>query len=179
MKTIYFVRHGETKANVARIIAGGEYESPLTENGIAQAKQAGQELKNKKIDFIVSSPMERTRDTATIIAKQISYDPSKIIYDKAFIEVFNGFYSGKPYELRNKHIEENKVVDDIEPPDEVYARVQEGFERIKKLTGHSIILVSHGATGRMVRAILNKIPHHDFMSHERFGNAEIYEFELE
>ncbi len=41
MKTIYFVRHGETQANVDGLIAGGEFESQLTENGINQAKKAG------------------------------------------------------------------------------------------------------------------------------------------
>ena len=179
MKTIYFVRHGETEANVARIIAGGEYESPLTDNGKMQAKQAGRELKGKKIDAIVSSPMERTRDTAIIIAKEIGYNPKKIIYDKAFVEVFNGFYSGKPYALRDRHIVAGELIEDIESPNEVYDRVNKGFERIRKMSANSIVLVSHGATGCMIRAILNKIPHHDFMSHEKFGNAEIYEFTLE
>jgi broad specificity phosphatase PhoE len=178
VKTIYFVRHGETKANVERIIAGGELESPLTKNGRVQAKQAGQLLKSKNIDLIVSSPMERTRDTATIIAQEIGYDPARIVFDEAFVEVFNGFYSGKPYALRDQHLKADKLIDDIEPPDKVHARVRAGLNRLKKLPGNNIVLVSHGATGRMIRAIAQDIPHHDFMSHQRFENTEIYEFQL-
>ncbi len=178
MKTIYFVRHGETQANVDQIIAGGEFESPLTENGKRQAKSAGQKLKDKKIEIIVCSPMQRTIDTARIIAKEIGYKTKKIIQDEAFIEVFNKYYSGKPHSLRDRHIKEGRLMDDIEHPDEVLARVNEGFKRIKKLPGDRVLLVSHGATGRMVRAIVENIPHHDFMSHQRFDNAEIYTFEL-
>lgn len=178
MKTIYFVRHGETEANVANIIAGGEYESPLTENGKSQAKKAGKKLKQKNIDAIVCSPMERTIDTATIIAKEIGINPKDIIIDKAFIEVHNQYYSGKSYETRLQHIKEGRLVDDIEKPDSVKARVQEGMDRMKKMPGQNIVLVSHGATGRMVRAVINNIPHHDFMDHEKFENAEIYEFDL-
>lgn len=178
MKTIYYVRHGETEANVEQIIAGGEFESPLTEKGKSQAKKAGQKLKDKNIKVIVCSPMQRTIDTAKIIAKEIGYNPNKIIQDEAFIEVFNRYYSGKSYSLRERHIKEGRLMDDIEHPDKVFARVNEGFNRIKKLQGDRVVLVSHGATGRMVRAIIENIPHHDFMSHQRFENAEIYTFEL-
>ena len=179
MKTVYFVRHGESEANVDQIIAGGEFESPLTARGKAQAKTAGKSLKDKKIDVIVSSPMERTRDTAEFIALEIGYDPEKIIIDEDFIEVHNGYYSGKSYALRDQHIREGKLVRDIEHPDDVHKRVKRGLNRLEKLTGDSIVLVSHGATGRMVRAIAEDIPHHDFMSHERIGNTEIYKFTLE
>lgn len=179
MKKIYFVRHGETEANVARIIAGGEYESPLTQKGKSQAKKAGQILKDKNIDTIVCSPMERTIDTATIIAREVGIDPKAIIKDKAFIEVHNKYYSGKLYETRLSHIKEDRLVDDIEKPDVVKNRVEEGIARIKKLSGQNIVLVSHGATGRMVRAVIQNLPHHNFMDHERFENAEIYEFELD
>ncbi len=178
MKKIYFVRHGETEANVAKILAGGEYESPLTENGKSQAQKAGKKLKHKDIDVIVCSPMERTIDTATIIAKEIGINPKDIIIDKAFIEVYNQYYSGKSYETLQQHIEQGKLVDDIEKPDSVKARVQEGIDRIKKFPGKNIVLVSHGGTGRMVRAVIDNIPHHDFMDHEKFENAEIYEFYL-
>ena len=178
MKTIYFIRHGETQANVDQLIAGAELESPLTEKGRDQAKKAGQKLRDKYIEIIVSSPMERTQDTAKIIAKEIGYDPDKIIIDEAFVEVSNKFYSGKPYALVDQHTKEGKLIEDIEHPDKVMARVKAGFERIKKLPAERILLVSHGATGRMIRAVAENIPHHDFMSHQRFENAGIYKFEL-
>ncbi len=178
-KTIYFVRHGETDANVSKIVAGGEYESQLTKNGKEQAKKAGQGLKDKNIDLIVCSPMERTKDTAVIIAKEIGYDPAKIEYDKNFIEVFNGYYSGKTYALRDKHAEAGKLIDSMEPANKVYARVKTGFENLKKVSAENIILVSHGATGRMIRAIVENIPHHDFISHKPIANTEIYKFTLD
>lgn len=179
MKTVYFVRHGESQANVDQLIAGGEFESPLTARGKVQAKTAGKTLKDKNIDVIVSSPMGRTRDTAEFIALELGYDPSKIIIDEDFIEVYNGYYSGKSYAIRDQHIREGRLVKDIEHPDEVHKRVKRGLDRLSKLNGDSIVLVSHGATGRMVRAIAEDLPHHDFMSHKRIGNTEIYKFTLE
>ena len=178
MKTIFFVRHGESQSNVDGLIAGGEFESPLTENGKKQAKEAGAKLKDKNIELIVSSPMERTRDTAKLIANEIGYDPSKILIDDAFIEVFNGFYSGKSYALRNKHLKEGKLIEGIESSEHVHARVSNGFARLKKLNENRIALISHGATGRMIRAIAENIPHHDFMSHQPIGNTAIYKFTL-
>lgn len=179
MKTVYFVRHGLSQANVDGLIAGGEFESPLTKIGRDQAKKAGQDLKDKNIELIVSSPMGRALDTAKIIAKEIDFDSSKIVIDDAFTEVFNKYYSGKPYVLRMQHIKEGKLVEDIEHPDRVLARVEEGFARLSKLPADRILLVSHGATGRMIRAIAERVPHHDFMSHKPIGNTEIYEFTLE
>lgn len=168
-----------SQANVDGLIAGGEFESPLTAIGKAQAKKAGQELKDKNIEVIVSSPMGRALDTAKIIAKEINIEASKIVVDKAFTEVFNGTYSGKPYALRLQHIKEGKLVEDIEHPDKVLARVKEGLSRINKLPEERILLVSHGATGRMIRAVFHKISHHDYLSHASIGNTEIYEFTLE
>ena len=178
MKTVYFVRHGETEANVARIIAGGELESPLTDQGKKQAKKAGQELRDKHIDMIVSSPMERTRDTAKLIAKEIGYDSENIVYDKNFIEVSNKFYSGKSYDLPAQHLKEGKLQPGLESSESVHCRVIAGLAKLRRLDAKNIVLVSHGATGRMVRAIAEDVPHHDFMSHKSIANAEIYRFSL-
>src|SRR5436309_1380376 len=68
MKKIYFVRHGESEANSLGLSAGSEFDTPLTNFGREQARKAGQELKDKKIELIIASPMERTVETATIIA---------------------------------------------------------------------------------------------------------------
>jgi broad specificity phosphatase PhoE len=69
MKKIYFVRHGESEANVKKIVAGSETDAAITEKGRVQAEKAGQELLDKKIELIVSSPLTRTKETATIIAR--------------------------------------------------------------------------------------------------------------
>src|SRR5690349_11276037 len=98
MKTIYFVRHGESQANADGIMAGREWETPLTETGMKQARKAGQFLKGKGIQMIMVSPMERTRRTASIIAEEIGLEPSKLIENDLIMEQGMGKYSGRPYQ---------------------------------------------------------------------------------
>ena len=66
--TFYFVRHGESEGNAARIFTG-QTDSPLTERGRRQAEAVATELARVKVDRIVSSDLSRTRDTAEAIAK--------------------------------------------------------------------------------------------------------------
>src|SRR5437879_8293186 len=67
--TFYFVRHGESEGNAARVFTG-QTDSPLTERGRQQAEAVADELAGVKFDRIVSSDLSRTRDTADVIAKR-------------------------------------------------------------------------------------------------------------
>lgn len=66
MTKIYLVRHGETLFNVMELNQGF-CDSPLTENGIRQAKIAKQYLKNIHFDAVYTSSSERAIDTTEII----------------------------------------------------------------------------------------------------------------
>src|SRR5581483_5723923 len=74
MKKLYFIRHGESVSNVERWHAG-RIDTPLTERGRQQAREAGKKAKAQKLhfDLIVSSPLSRALETARIIAKEIGY----------------------------------------------------------------------------------------------------------
>jgi broad specificity phosphatase PhoE len=178
MKKVYYVRHGESEANVAGVVAGEEDDSPLTANGKAQAKKAGHDLKGKNIDLIVCSPLTRTVDTATIIAKELGYDPAKIIKSRLFIERSVGIFSGKPYEEYRTAVMASDDHEGLETRQQIYERVKKGFEWLKKQEGKNVVLVSHGGTGRAVKAIANGLSHEHIYKLEGFGNTEIYEFEL-
>ena len=67
---LYFVRHGESTANAARVIAGwGEFE--LTERGREEARRAAERLRGRPIRSVVSSPMRRAYDTALVAAEAL------------------------------------------------------------------------------------------------------------
>ncbi len=70
MTTLYIVRHGATRANLARPywLQGQGRDEPLIPLGMRQAEQARDQLKDKRIAAVYSSPMLRARDTAQIIA---------------------------------------------------------------------------------------------------------------
>ena len=66
MKTIYLVRHGQTIINKYDKIQGW-CDTPLTDKGIADAKHAGEVLKNIPFDIALSSDLGRAVDTCDYI----------------------------------------------------------------------------------------------------------------
>jgi broad specificity phosphatase PhoE len=60
---LYFVRHGETHFNVEKRIQGF-CDSPLTDNGIEQAKSVGMGLADIEFKAIYASESQRVVDTA-------------------------------------------------------------------------------------------------------------------
>ena len=63
---ICFVRHGETKENLARILQG-HLPGTLTENGTKQAVLLQKQLDMSTFDAIVSSDLKRVTDTVEIL----------------------------------------------------------------------------------------------------------------
>lgn len=65
---VYFVRHGESEANVQHVITNRGHAYPLTEKGRAQAQALTEELTGAGITRIVSSPLLRAAQTAEILS---------------------------------------------------------------------------------------------------------------
>ena len=65
--TVYFLRHGETDANINGIIQG-QSDVPLNENGIIQAEIAGKRMLKMHFDAIYSSDLSRAAKTAQYAA---------------------------------------------------------------------------------------------------------------
>ncbi len=68
MKTIYFLRHGETPGNRAFI---HQYpETPLSERGMTQARVVGEHFKDIPLEVLIASPYLRTQQTAEAISER-------------------------------------------------------------------------------------------------------------
>ena len=65
--SFFFVRHGETDGNHARIFQTAE--QPLNARGLAQAEAASEALKSERLERIVASTMARAWVTAEILAR--------------------------------------------------------------------------------------------------------------
>jgi broad specificity phosphatase PhoE len=178
MKTIYFVRHGESDANIQGIISGSELDAQLTEKGQAQATATGKDLRDKGIQLIVCSPMSRTIATATLIAKAIGYDPKDIVKNAFFIERSFGELSGKSSEPYREAFRTNQLPASTESSEAMHIRISKGFAWLKTLKEDHIVVVSHGATGRMVKVISQELHHSQMEMVDRLDNGEIYTFNL-
>jgi probable phosphoglycerate mutase len=68
---LYFVRHGESVANLLREFSNSGVKHPLTETGVEQAWTLAQKLRNIPFEIIYSSPVLRAMQTAQILSEQI------------------------------------------------------------------------------------------------------------
>lgn len=89
--TLYFIRHGETEANVNNVLAGSKTDTKLTENGIKGAKVAGDALKNVPFSLVYTSELTRTKDTAKYI---LGENKNKVPNESAS-QALNDIYVGE------------------------------------------------------------------------------------
>lgn len=178
MKTIFFVRHGESESNVANIISGSGDDVPLTATGRTQASRAATDLKDKNIDLIVCSPLIRTIQTATIIAAGIGYDPAKIVTNPILTERRYGIYDGKPDKIYLQDLQAARVHASVETPKEMYERFAKAIDWLRSLDADCILVVSHGAASRAIRALDQKLHHSHMYKLDAFKNCEIYKFTI-
>lgn len=82
MKTIYFVRHGESEGNVQKIHQ--DADSPLSEIGRSQAKIVAHRFEHIAIDALISSPYRRALETARAIAtvKNIEIETNPLLGER-------------------------------------------------------------------------------------------------
>ena len=186
---IYFVRHGQTKANKERLLCG-HLNIDLNKEGIKQSKRAASRLSKVKADYIISSPLKRAKHTARIIAVEAGFSAkggpasggkpastalAQIILDKNLIEKSEGLWEGKSYwEVRKDDPKSYKqwLKDPYRnrPPKgesvlDLDKRVKKFYKTVlKKYNGKKIIVVCHSGPIRLfilhlLKANINKFWH--------------------
>jgi len=166
MKKLYFVRHGLTEMNVQQIYSG-QTETSLTEEGRRQAKEAAKKAKNLGIDYIISSPLSRALETASIIAKSIGYPLKDIHTNSLLIERSFGQLEGKPWD---PDIDMDGIAD-VESIDSMLERAKLVLEFLKTVPADTILIVAHGQIGRAIRHHLLEDFPFDYIN--RLENAEL------
>lgn len=172
---IYVVRHAQSKFNASTNVESyahdGELGSPLTEKGIEQAKAIAQKLKSKKFAAILSSDMNRTRETAERIAKE---EGLEVATDNTIRERSIFDYLKNNNELRNDGLENlnKEMLEALAKLDEKAKMKYKHSERMEsaeegalrllkyiiaaeeKYRGKTILLVSHG---NIMRCLLTQL----------------------
>lgn len=169
---IYFIRHGESEANVKKVFAGQKDDTPITEEGRQQAKATAQEIikEGLKIDKIYSSPLKRAYETAEIIAKEIGFDTSNIITESRIIEYDMGSLSGTPWHTISSTILVG--AENAEDPEMFRSRVCSCVEELSKLP-ENILLVSHAGVGRILETVKEGMDAKLFYDLPAYRNASI------
>lgn len=160
----YFVmRHGESENNVdGKINTSDEYRvSHLTEKGVSETRINAENLKNEKIDLIISSPVTRAIETAIETAKILGYDEKDILIDESLTEYKVSKYEGKTWQDYHNdypNTEENfyKTEEGSETWNELRKRSMDFlYDLENKYQGKNILIVTHGGPAWLMLAGIN------------------------
>jgi broad specificity phosphatase PhoE len=99
----YFLRHGESEGNSARLIQGrGDY--PLSETGREQARRVAGWFAERRIGRLLSSPLARALQTARILADRLGL--AEVELREELNELDTGLFTGLTVEqIRTRHSE--------------------------------------------------------------------------
>ena len=158
---VYITRHGETEWNIQGKIQGC-LDSPLTEQGLWGAERLSEAIKNKNIDYIITSPLLRAYKTAQIAAGDSNI--TIVTMDK-LKEINCGDFQGYGFQEVWEVYPELKETVKMDPYNFKYPggeslkefneRVVGGFESIlEEYKGLNILIVGHGGT---IKCITNHI----------------------
>jgi probable phosphoglycerate mutase len=185
---IFFVRHGESEANILKVFSNRDWKHPLTEKGRQQARELAAKLRDRPIATIHTSPIQRAVETAQILGEQFNL-PAKI--EPGLIEYDVGIYEGRSddagwneyarveAEWKNGNLDAR--MKGGESCREIRARFSQFIERIvqeHRRDGAEVILVGHGGTFRQgLPQVLCNISL-DYAIQNRMDNTACIEAEL-
>ncbi len=97
MATVILARHGRTAANATGVLAGRSKGVHLDDTGVAQAKGAAQRITGLDLAAVVTSPLERCRETARLLAPG-----SRALTDRRLLECDYGEWTGQELKKLSK-----------------------------------------------------------------------------
>ncbi len=164
--SLYFLRHGQSEANVRHVFAGQKEDSPLTELGKQQAEVAANDLAKVHITKIVSSNLVRAKQTAKIVASKLGIND--VIIDPRIAEYDMGALTGTP----NQTISSLELVSakGAEDPNKFKTRVLEALQEYSK-SEESVLIVSHAGVGRIIEAMRSNVEAPFFYDIDAYPNA--------
>ncbi len=173
---LYVVRHGQTLANTLQTVSGDK-ESPLTAEGIRQAKSLGEEFKDINFDVVFSSPLLRAIDTARLITNKT------IHLDERLIERDYGLNEGKlikntdPNEIWDYNLNTDKY--DNETVRHILERAFDFIEFLKEnYSDKTVLVVTHSGLSRAIYYTLNELPKDGNLNKLELSNCGFMYYDL-
>ncbi|HKZ34390.1 MAG TPA: histidine phosphatase family protein [Patescibacteria group bacterium] len=177
--TLYLMRHGQDEDN-KRHILNGHRDTHLTFLGRKQAEEAATVLKDAKITFILSSPLQRAVETATIISRILRV---KVEIIGGLIERDYGVLTGIPSKDKEKYAKEIHIIHEshyflgVEGAEEflaVYLRARHVLQELTvTLENNKCLLVSHGDFLQMMRAAYYEKTWEEGLAFRYLKNGEV------
>ena len=166
MGKLYFVRHGESEWNTIGRICGAT-DIPLTDRGRAMARETACEIVKEeiKVDRIISSPLSRAYETATIIGSVLGVDVKK---DDRIKEQNFGVWEGQCGK-GNKEFQDAKRMfcssySGGESMMKTAQRVYNLIDEVKKDKDNTYLLVAHNGIYRIIQSYFFDLTNEEFAS---------------
>lgn len=158
-KNEYFImRHAESVFNTKGVLNVDQtVENGLTEKGKEQISALVNDLKQRKIDVIYHSPLQRTRETAELVAKELGLSQDCVLADNRLSEMNFGEFEGKSVEAYHSFFGDEyltKRPDGGESWGDAKRRVGEFlYELDSNQQGKKVLIISHNGPLQMLQSV--------------------------
>ncbi len=166
--TLWILRHGETEWNKKGLLMG-QLDSPLTELGLFQSQQKGEEFRDIPFDAIYSSDLGRAQQTAEIIKldrdlliqtsgalRERTYGSYQGISREKYNEIFRERFDHMR-QLSEQEQKKFKICQEVESDQEVIDRFITQLKEIANLFRNgNVLVVTHGGC---IRTFLTEMGH--------------------
>ena len=150
MKTVYFVRHGETEGNTGKIFQGSD--TPLNERGFEQARVVAERCAKLPVQALLASSMKRAQQTAEVIGKRIGLpiESSDLFAEAKRPTTLMGRSRDDKdaYKMElawiKGYLGEGPKVEDGEHFDELIRRAGAALDYVEQHSAEHILVVTHG-----------------------------------
>lgn len=158
MKTIYFVRHGQSEGNAGLVWV--DEKSALSAKGREQARIVAERFTKLPVDVVISSSMKRAVETAAIIAERINVkaEQSDLFGERKHPSILYGKVRNDPSAMKvSNEVRENFHVpgyrhSDEENFDDFKKRSLACLAYLEQRSEEHILVVTHGFFLRVLMA---------------------------
>ena len=181
MKKLFLIRHGETEANRNKILQGQKSGFYLSNLGKKQVKSLAERLQVEQIDIVLSSDLERAKETTAEITL---YHDCEVVYLPELRERSFGVLEGKLWDSVQKDMDKSALPFwEYKPAEgesitELIARGSDFLLDIReRYLGKNVLVSAHGGLNRAIITNLLDLSIQDWGSLEQ-NNTCVNSFEF-
>ena len=173
---LFVTRHGQSEMNALGRICG-RLDPELTQQGVQQAKDLADSLKQCNIEVIVASPLKRAKHTAEIVSQAIGVP---VITDERLIERDYGIFEGVRSDEEFRSYRHQPLLrypsgeSFLDHAHRAYSFLDEAVDLYGDKT---VLLVCHAGTGKAVHTYFHSMTMEAF-SALSYGNCEVKMYDV-
>jgi broad specificity phosphatase PhoE len=166
--TLLLTRHGHTDRSEPEQYLGQRVVASLTERGRADARRLGERLEGVPVDRVITSPLERARETAALICNGVTVEE-----DRRLAELDYGTWEGLTVEEIDSRFAGERELYEADPAAHRIGGGESGRHVARRLAplvgelldwaeesggGRTCLMVGHSSVNRVLLAMTLGVP---------------------